>query len=122
MPNKAQYMKGYRTEYLSSDPNTTALKYTTKTNENVYKKAGMVDLRSPELAMDLLGMEIKTNVILGLDIREYGKKVRITDVYPKIIVGEYTLGDKKMKTCFGVGDLVTSGLLTFVHGYPEVVK
>lgn len=73
---------------------------------------------------DLIGRSLKVD--LPVDTRDVEKTVCITKVNPYNAVCVYTVGSgddiKTLTTCLSIADLVTNGLLTFKHGYPEVIK
>ena len=116
----------YRKNYTSSDHETRNLKQVTKPRENFYDKGSDVNLE--ELWKKLLLYEFNYNPLVGFDgSSRFTKKIRIVEIYPKVVIGEYFLGNPdrpqhRTLIGFGVADLIELGILTFVHGYPEVVK
>lgn len=73
---------------------------------------------------DLIGRTLR--ISLPVDAHDVEKTVCITKVNPYNAECVYTVGSgddiKTLTTCLSIADLVTNGLLTFIHGYPEVVK
>ena len=120
MASKTNYMRGYRNEYLSSDPETRGLKSVTRMREVHFKNADKTDLTK---VPSLYGKTFNYKVIPDTEDKRAIKEVRVVGLYPKCVRCEFSLGKetKKYYICLGIGDLVTSGLLTFANGYPEVV-
>ena len=73
----------------------------------------------------------KFNARIALDVCDKKKDIEIIALYPHMALGQYYLGkdDKEgchypkhpMKIGFSISDLVEMGVLTFIHGYPEVL-
>lgn len=119
MPSKKQYMKGYRTEYLSSDEVTRKLRTASKTNEDVWNKADKIDLTQ---CLDLIGKEFIYPV--PGENRSVDKKLHIVNLYPKTVMAVYSAGlngEKDIRVCLSIGDLIENGIITLTHGYVEVV-
>lgn len=72
----------------------------------------------------LIGKSFK--IPLPVDTHDIEKTVCITKVNPYNVECAYTVGRDDdihvLTTCLSIADLVTRGLLTFEHGYPEVVR
>ena len=104
---------------------------------NPYSNVCYVD-KSPEIIWDssngntdisqcigLLGRLVEITV--PMDVATAKKAVRIVMLYPHCVKCEYEAGradGKKytLTTCLSTADLIEKGLLTFKHGYPEVIE
>lgn len=73
---------------------------------------------------DLIGRTLKVD--LPVDTHDIEKTVCITRVNPYNVECTYVVGKdddvKPLTTCLSIADLIIRGLLTFEHGYPEVIK
>lgn len=103
--------------YIKSDEKSKEIRTVAKKRENFNNNAADVYLPN---VIKLLGVEFMTHPLT--DEPSLPKKVRITELYPKMAIGEFysEKTETVQKIGYSVGNLVELGLLTFVHGYPEV--
>ena len=106
--------------YIPSDRETTSVRWNSKLKEFHFNQGDRVDLRRVSGLKNLI---FKTNPLP--DLGESKRLCKVVNVYEKNVKCQFALGhnhEHKRYICYGIGDLVTMGLLTFDHGYPEAVR
>ena len=94
-----------------------------KTHEITWESSnGNTDISQ---CIELLGRLVE--ITIPMDVTTSKKAVRIVMLYPHMVRCEYEAGPEdgkkyKMATCLSTADLVEKGILTFKHGYPEVIE